>query len=198
MRKHREDLGVLALDAARELFREEDYQSVTLRKIAEKIGCSPTAIYLHYKDKHALVLHLIVEGFQLLSNYIAENSLLDDPVESLRKSSLAYIRFGLEQPHYYRLMFQLQDPELRKLCWENSDQVSGGCFGVLLEKIARIRASGRLALPHDDLMIAHILWSGLHGAVCLGLSDLLKRLEAQQHEQFYQTTVHALCRTIAF
>ncbi len=198
MRKHREDLSVLILDAARELFREEDYQSVTLRRIADKIGCSPTAIYLHYKDKHSLVLQLIVEGFQLLSGYIADASEVEDPVEELRKSSLAYIRFGLEQPYYYRLMFQLQDPELRKLCWENSDQISGCCFGLLLGMIARLRASGRLALPHDDLMIAHILWSGLHGAVCLGLSDLLKRLEPQQHEQFYQTSVHALCRTIAF
>ena len=43
------------LDAARELFVAEGYEAVTMRKIAQAIEYSPTAIYLHFRDKEAVI-----------------------------------------------------------------------------------------------------------------------------------------------
>jgi len=43
------------LDAARELFVAEGYDAVTMRRIAETIEYSPTAIYFHFKDKETLI-----------------------------------------------------------------------------------------------------------------------------------------------
>ncbi len=42
------------LDAARELFVTEGYEGVSMRKVAEKIEYSPTAIYVHFADKNEL------------------------------------------------------------------------------------------------------------------------------------------------
>ena len=39
------------LDAARELFVTEGYEGVSMRKVAQKIEYSPTAIYVHFPDK---------------------------------------------------------------------------------------------------------------------------------------------------
>jgi AcrR family transcriptional regulator len=184
--------------AARQLFAEEDYQHVTLRRLAERLECSPTAIYLYFKDKHELVMELVVEGFELLTQSIRDAGQGLEPVEKLRATSLAYLRFGLENSHYYRLMFQLQDPLLKELCWQNEQRVSRQCFAHLVSIIAEIRASGRLALPQDDLLVAHVHWAGLHGAVSLALNDMLKRLEPDQHEKFFSTLVHNLVRSITF
>ena len=46
------------LDAARDLFAAEGYDAVTMRRIAEAIEYSPTTIYLHFKDKDALIREL--------------------------------------------------------------------------------------------------------------------------------------------
>ncbi|HKO02638.1 MAG TPA: helix-turn-helix domain-containing protein, partial [Thermoanaerobaculia bacterium] len=43
----------MILDAARELFATEGYDAVTMRRIADRIEYSPTAIYFHFNDKEA-------------------------------------------------------------------------------------------------------------------------------------------------
>ena len=48
----------MILDAARELFATEGYEAVTMRRIADRIEYSPTAIYFHFKDKESLVREL--------------------------------------------------------------------------------------------------------------------------------------------
>ena len=63
----KENLRRAILDAARELFATEEYEAVSLRRIAEKIEYSPAAIYLHFQDKKEILFHLIDEGFALLS-----------------------------------------------------------------------------------------------------------------------------------
>lgn len=44
------------LDAARELFINEGYEKFTMRKLAQKIGYSPTTIYIYFKGKDDLLL----------------------------------------------------------------------------------------------------------------------------------------------
>ena len=125
--REREALRQRILEAARELFRQQDYSSVTLRKIAERIEYSPTTIYLYFKDKHALVMELIAEGFELLRQRMLTGQSAD-PVETLRRSSLEYLGFSQQEPHYYRLMFQLEDQELNERCRENYQRLSESCF----------------------------------------------------------------------
>ena len=56
--REREETRTRILDAARELFAAEGYEAVTMRRIAERIEYSATAIYFHFKDKEALVKEL--------------------------------------------------------------------------------------------------------------------------------------------
>ena len=67
-RQDRERQAVTAsiLSAARDLFIAEGYQSVSIRKIAERIEYSPAAIYSYYASKDDIFLALAAEGFHLL------------------------------------------------------------------------------------------------------------------------------------
>ena len=58
--RERLELRQLILDAARELFVEEGYDAVTMRRIAEKIEYTPTTIYLHFKDPDGTVIYFTV------------------------------------------------------------------------------------------------------------------------------------------
>lgn len=193
--REREALRSRILEAARELFRREDYHSVSLRKIADLIEYSPTTIYLYFKDKHALVMELVAEGFAILLERMLRGK-RPDPLETLLESGKEYLKFSLEEPHYYRLMFQLQDQELNERCRENEERVSDGCFSYLIETIGRLRAEKRLGSALSDLMLAHILWAGLHGAACLALGNLLERLPDPEREAFFETMVSELSRIV--
>lgn len=193
--REREALRQSILAAARELFRQQDYSSVTLRKIAERIEYSPTTIYLYFKDKHALVMELIAEGFELLRQRMLTGQ-SDDPVHTLRQSSLEYLRFSQEEPHYYRLMFQLEDQELNERCRENDQRLSESCFVFLTENIGRLRLAGKLRPEVSDLTVAHLLWSGLHGAACLALGNLLDRLPDEERAHFFEQVVERLADSL--
>ena len=55
------------LAAARELFIAEGYDGVSMRRIADKIEYSPTAIYIHFADKDQLFREICHEDFRRLA-----------------------------------------------------------------------------------------------------------------------------------
>ena len=92
----RSEIQKLILDAARELFVAEGYEAVTMRKIAEKIEYTPTAIYFYFRDKEALVRALCGEDFETLENRFRQIAArVRDPMECLRQMGFAYLEFGL-------------------------------------------------------------------------------------------------------
>jgi len=99
------------LDAARELLVRDGYEKLSMRRVAERIDYSPTAIYLHFKDKQELVSSLCDETFARLIREL--ETLPDecpDPVARLRKGMERYIAFGLKHPDHYLPAFVLPVP----------------------------------------------------------------------------------------
>lgn len=94
------------LDAARELFVEEGYENVSMRRIADKIEYSPTTIYLYFKDKADLLFNICEETFaKLVGGMEAIPHECNDPIVCLRRGIRAYIDFGLQYPNHYRVTF---------------------------------------------------------------------------------------------
>src|SRR6476660_6566466 len=93
------------MDAARELFGREGYEAVSMRRIADAIEYSPTAIYVHFKDKQDLLHQICQADFVALAQGVVELQKVADPIERIRRMGHAYIRFGVRHPNHYRLMF---------------------------------------------------------------------------------------------
>ena len=51
--------------AAQELFLEGGVEAISMRKVADRVGISATAIYRHYKDKDELLTGIIDTGLHL-------------------------------------------------------------------------------------------------------------------------------------
>ena len=66
--RDREAVRRAILDAARDLFVDEGYGNVSIRKIAERIEYSPAAIYGYFPSKDDIFFALADEGFWLLGN----------------------------------------------------------------------------------------------------------------------------------
>lgn len=161
--REKEEVRRKILDAARDLFAAEGYDNVTMRRIADTIEYSPTAIYYHFKDKEALVRSLCEEHFSGLLGAMSESQLPADPIELIRQLGRAYARFGIEHPNHYRFMFLTPPPRE----FEHQPSEAGDrSFALLKGGVDRAIRSG-LFREGDARAIAQVLWANVHGVVAL-------------------------------
>ncbi len=153
------------LDAARELFVAEGYRSVSLRKIACRIGYTPMSIYLHFRDK-ADILDCICEetftGFRATADELDLANLA--PRERLEAGLRNFIDFGLAHPHHYQLTFMtpLDDPQRL----ERRREIGRDSFQRLRRLVADCVEEARL--PAFDLDAAsQVIWAAAHGVTSL-------------------------------
>ena len=101
-----ERLRVDLIDAAVELIAETgSVDGVSLRAAAKRAGVSPMAVYNHFADKDALLVAAVEHCWDEFQAAIAAT--LDEPEPSarLRAAGDAYVRFALEHPGRYAVMF---------------------------------------------------------------------------------------------
>src|SRR5712671_571590 len=105
--RDREAVRRSILDAARDLFVDEGYGNVSIRKIAERIEYSPAAIYGYFPSKDDIFFALADEGFWLLGHSTASPT--EDaglaPLERLRNAFWRVYQFSCDHPQYFALMF---------------------------------------------------------------------------------------------
>jgi len=179
------------LDAASELFVRDGYENVSMRRIADRIEYSPTTIYLYFKDKNELLEQVCRETFarlvQRLSKIMEQPG---DPVERLKGGLLAYIHFGLENPHHYRATFMMVLPEefdRKKLKAEDGPGMQAYAF--LTRGLAECIKAGKM--PALDVELGtQVLWAGVHGITSLLIVH--KQFPWASHEK----VIHAMVNTL--
>ncbi len=108
--KHKQELRTEILDAAREIFVRDGYESFSMRRLAERVEYSPASIYLHFQNKEELFQCLVQESFAGLFKALKalKDDNAEDPVALLKSGLRTYVQFGLEHPNHYRFAFLLQ------------------------------------------------------------------------------------------
>jgi AcrR family transcriptional regulator len=162
------------LTAARELFLKEGVERVTIRAICDNVGITAPSLYRHYKDKRELIVAICNATFQrLLDRFRAIRAGEPDPLAALRQMMEAYVRFALEHPDEYRLLFMAK--EFLKAEFDDiksdDDAIRAGILGPLvLRELAALVAAciERGALkPGDPVVTTEILWAVGHGLAAL-------------------------------
>lgn len=173
-RREREKADVKAkiLDAAREMFLAYGYEKVTMRMIAKKIEYSPTAIYLHFKDKQALFAELCSQDFQGLAAVFRHIARIEDPIERLKNIGHAYVTYALEHPNHYRLMFMTPHPEpADEIDRDKKGNPDEDSYAFLKACVQDCVASGKLRPELTDVeLLSQMVWSAVHGVVSLHIA----------------------------
>jgi len=103
---HHGDLRAAILDVASKMLREEGLESLSLRECARRVGVSHTAPYRHFTTREDLIAALAFQGFGWLKEAGVEAMAgLEDPTQRLHAYGVAYVRFAVEHPDRFRLMF---------------------------------------------------------------------------------------------
>lgn len=175
---HHGQLRRALLDAALELATTRGVHNFTLRELARQAGVSHAAPYHHFADKNALISALAVEIFQTFTHALknAWEETAGPLNERLGAVGVAYVRFALDNPAAFRLMFR---PELFERPQDatgdaDSSMIEAGqeAFEVLLNSVRQCQAAGLIA-PGDPLVPALAAWSMVHGLASLLLDGVV-------------------------
>ena len=149
------DLRRDILDRARHLLVTDGYADLSMRKIAGAVGCSATSIYLHFENKDALVHALIDDGFERLNARLhAAADAHADGAARLDALARAYLAFGLENPEYYEVMFQLHPERMARYPAESYRRARRN-LELLGAALADGAASGAFTAPEPEVA-AHV------------------------------------------
>ncbi|MEV4555582.1 TetR/AcrR family transcriptional regulator [Kitasatospora sp. NPDC049285] len=159
------------VDVAARLLSEEGPQALSARRIATEVGSSTMALYTHFNGMGGLVRAMVHEGFARLQQYFTRVSRSDDPVADLALLGRAYRCNALANPHLYAVMFG--GSSLAGFSLDGEDRQYGRyTLAGVVECAGRCIESGRFQSGDADLM-AHQMWSAVHGLVTLELGGYL-------------------------
>lgn len=160
---HHGDLRAACLRAARELLEEDGSAGLSLRAVARRAGVSATAPYRHYADRDALVSAVAAQGYRELAEYLAAAHPSPTTPDELAAVAIAYVRFALERPALFRVMFA--EP-----CDPDSEERVAATAAIS----EYLRGVVRGAFPGADTeSLSTTVWALVHGLAFLHLDGKL-------------------------
>jgi AcrR family transcriptional regulator len=152
------------LQAASELLlKTGDEEAVSIRAVADAVGVTPPSIYLHFADKDELLLAVCDEQFRRFDEFVeAAVAGATDPMQQLMLRGEAYVRFGIEHPEHYRILF------MSRVGGADRVPVASG-FDHLVANVQACIDAGFIGEP-DALLAATGLWVMVHGVTSLAIS----------------------------
>src|SRR6266851_5514875 len=189
--REKQELRKAILAAAGEVFLEQGYERFSLRKVAERVGYSPTTIYLYFRDKDDLLFTVVEEGFERFGQQLAAAAESEeDPWERLIALGRAYMAFGLQNPVYYQLMFmQRADFLMHTPVGESQPRIMS--FQVLRQTVQQAIDAGVLR-PGDVESYSDVLWALVHGMVSLAIS--MPMFDASRIQRTMETAWQMECQ----
>ena len=172
---------------ARDQYLAHGLESLSLREVARRVGISPAGVYRHFNGRDALLDEVCAEGFRVFGSYLVRALDAKDPRGRLAKSAEMYLRFAIDNPRDYRVIFMSEKRGDR-----DRPPTPGPTFQFLVDRVRECIDAGVLR-KGDPVEIAVIVWSHVHGLVSLRLCGQLERVgDARAFDKFYRRAVDDL------
>lgn len=166
--RQKDEVRSSILDTAWKIVREEGWQSLSIRKIADAIEYSVPVIYDHFANKEAILLEFGKQGFDLLARKMCDaKRSTDDPGKQIRAMADAYWNFAFRNKEYYQLMFGLGIA----CCEMNKCLPESITFRELvMEPITRLLEENENNKPINSCLKYHTFWSVIHGLISIKMT----------------------------
>jgi AcrR family transcriptional regulator len=184
---HHPNLRQALIDAALELLRAEGPGALTLRGVARVAGVSQTAPYRHFPDRAALVAAVADDGFRRLhARMRGAEGAGGGPGDAsqraaLRQLGLAYVRFGLDHPAEYRIMFGPEAAPRRDDGAPPPSAAREAVYELLTRGIIELQQR-RVIRAGDPGALAMSCWAMMHGIVMLSLDGRVAQVGRRPDE----------------
>ena len=152
-----------AAAAALEMVEEDGVASLTLRRLAQRLGCSYAKPYSYYRDKAHLVDAVRAQAFDRLADFF--RTFPHDHGDP--HFGTAYLRFAFDNPETFRIMFELRQDYVSEATREAQQRAWEACSAPICELVDQGHLEG------DPELIAHVTWAALQGLASLALANQL-------------------------
>ena len=185
------------LAAAHRLYLEDGLPGLSMRKVAAEVGVSATALYRHFEDKESMLFTLVKKGSYVFMECLHDGLRGDDPQDRLWRTGAGYLRFALDHPEYYRILFMAPKEHLgfEKLS-EQAFEDFAPTFTFLVDRVRECMEAGVLA-RRDVEMVSAMIWANCHGQCSLFLSGQLGELSREDFTGMYELAVQTFLRGLA-
>ncbi len=156
---------------ATERFARFGYDGVTMRQLAEALGCSPKTPYRYFKDKADILSTVRAQAFARFAEALeAAAESATNPIDRMRRVGGAYMRFAAEHPHAYRIMFEIDQP----IDDSNEDlaRESERAHRFITRQSEELAAAGLIDV--DPELFGWSMWAASHGVVMLQKAGMLQ------------------------
>lgn len=177
MAYHKENLKERLLEIAWEICEAEPWQNVNMRRVAEKAGVSTTAFYRHFKNKDDLKAELMRKGFLLMSES-RKNLNINGNFASYGAHT---IRFGLEYPYLYDLMFA--DSAVDTSLYPDLKAMRKAAFDSIVEGV---KATSSNKSERESMLKAYNIWASVTGLLEILRSSTLQEDKSETLEWIEQ------------
>lgn len=149
-------------------------ESLSLREVSRRLGVSHQAPYKHFPSRDHLLAEIVARVFEEFAQHLENRPRFPDPHDDLRSMGESYVRYALEHPLHYRLLFATPHPNAE----EHPEMTANAqrAFGLLREALGQLDETTGLddeSVEHDALFV----WSTIHGLASILQSDALCPLE---------------------
>lgn len=147
------------LDAAEKIYRTEGADALSMRRMAEGLGISATALYRHYAGKDELLDAVANRAFERLAAEFREAAKKRTPRARVLAVFDCFRAFALKRPALFDLMFFSQRPGARRF---PGDVASGASptANVIVDLLTQMKVK-------DPLDVTLMLWAEAQGLVSL-------------------------------
>ncbi|MCR5419563.1 MAG: TetR/AcrR family transcriptional regulator [Lachnospiraceae bacterium] len=160
---------VMVLEAAFEMTRENGFENVTARKLAQKLGSSTQPIFRAYENMEMLKEELFYKSAEMFSDYMLSSREKGKPV--YLSMGMAYIDMACKEKHLFKLIADIEEYETEDL----HEFLQQGDCKELLEKLPKTEKLS----PDKKKEVFRMVWMFTHGVATLVTS---KRVNMQTEE----------------
>ena len=162
------------LDAALEIIREEGPGALNMRALAERSDYSAAGLYEYFGGKDEIIAEVCQQGHERLASHMRRADASLPVVDYLYEIGIGYIRFALENPDYFLLMFTVVAPGPSADFAPEKLLEGDSSFHILLGAIRRGIEEGVFRTrPGFGLMeMAYTAWATVHGIAMLRVASL--------------------------
>jgi AcrR family transcriptional regulator len=192
MKAERDGTKARLLGEARDLYLEEGFARFSLREVARRAGVSAAAVYRHYDGKEGLFGEVCAAGLQVFYGYLVRAMAEATPQARLGAAGRQYLRFALEHPSDYRVLFMGGAADAPTAPPPGKPRTPEPTFQFLVDRVRECMHAGLLREGDADETAA-IIWAQVHGLVSLRLTGQLARVGTDaQFARFYERAVDQL------
>jgi AcrR family transcriptional regulator len=156
---------------AQRRFAKRGVDGVSMRQLADALGCSPMTPYRYFRNKEEILAAVRTAAFDRFADALegAVNKARGDLRAQGHAVGEAYIRFALSEPDAYRLMFDLSQPHPAR--YPELVRATARARHMMSASLERLVRAGIFA--GDPQLLGHVFWATMHGLVVLHLAGKL-------------------------